>query len=108
MPSVKAYRARKRDIEILKTELFRAESDKQSSALVIDNAKRAIDVLLVELKKYKIRCSILESYIRHAYWDDLENPVTTPSEIPKCLNPFDAIKFAGGPEPMAFPTQIEE
>jgi hypothetical protein len=94
MPSVKAYQARKQEIAILKDAL--------------QETQNYCDYLLAERKRLTTRCFIFETYIRHAYWDDLENPVETPSTIPACLKPFDAIKFAGGPEPMAFPLKAED
>jgi hypothetical protein len=59
-----------------------------------------------EVIALKMRIRILETYIRYAYWMDIDNP-TVPIEIPKCLKPYDAIKFAGG-EPMAFPPKAED
>jgi hypothetical protein len=93
MASTKAYQARKQDIAALNVKLAEAEYQNRKMAQ--------------ELRVMKFRCDILKDYIRHAYWDDVTNPVLTPSTIPSCLKPFDAIKFAGG-EPMAFPPKAED
>ena len=99
MASTKAYQARKHEVEVLKKEL--AE----------------IKVILEKYNCMRIRYDAFANYIRHAYWQDLDNPVgvledwdalTGPVEIPKCLKPFDTIKYAGGPEPMAFPPTESE
>lgn len=98
MASTKAYQARKHEIEQLNADLYKAQSDLHAAQAYIATLR--------------VRYGIFADYIRHAYWQDLDNPVgvledwdalTGPVEIPKCMKPYDAIKYAGGPEPMAFP-----
>lgn len=103
MPSVQAYRARKHEIEILNMQLVEAEAALREAQIHLSTMNEVKDALLAECKRLTLRSSIFECYIRHAYWNDVDMPVVLRTEIPSCLKPLDAIKFAGGPEPMMFP-----
>jgi hypothetical protein len=108
MASTKAYQARKREIELLNLQLGDAETTRQRLLVSLSAMNEVKDALLAECRRLTTRCSIFEVYIKHAYWYDLENPTVAPTTIPKCLKPYDAIKFAGGPEPMMFPLKAED
>jgi hypothetical protein len=108
MPSIKAYRARKHDIEVLEQRLADAEAVLRETQIHLSTMNEVKEALLEECKKLTTRCTIFEMYIRHAYWDDPDLPVIVPSTIPRCLKPFDAIKFAGGPIPMVCPPEAQK
>lgn len=108
MPSIKAYRARKHEIEMLEQRLADAEAAFRESQIHLSTMNEVKEALLEECKRLATRNTIFEMYIRHAYWDDPDCPVSVPSTIPRCLKPFDAIKFAGGPIPMVCPPEGEK
>jgi hypothetical protein len=108
MPSIKAYRARKHEIEILKQRLASYASELRETQIHLSTMNEVKEALLEECRRLTTRCTIFEMYIRHAYWDDPDRPVSVPSTIPQCLKPFDAIKFAGGPIPMVCPPEGEK
>jgi hypothetical protein len=107
MPSIKAYRARKHEIELLEQLLANADAALRESQTHLSTMNEVKEALLEECKRLTTRCTIFEMYIRHAYWDDPDRPVSVPSTIPRCLKPFDAIKFAAGPIPMVCPPRAE-
>ena len=76
MPSVKSYRNRKREIDMLQALLILAQEE--------------IDSLSLKVRLYR-------EYILKTYDGDFLDmiDIATSVEIPKCLKPLDAIKYIG-------------
>jgi hypothetical protein len=123
MPSVKSYQNRKREIESLRHLLQQYEAYLKSKDLIIaqleahinyvggllvDQAKinptvilnnvEETELLKKEIEALKVTLRLYREYILKNYSGDFVNLVDiarTRVEIPKCLKPFDAIKYIG-------------